>query len=84
MVTFARHVFCAAALLFCPAFVVACVAADDSRPQASSTTQKIDGAERLIYKSVGDVELPLFVFKPPQWQAGDARPAIVFYFGGGW
>lgn len=47
-------------------------------------TQEIPGSERLIYKSVGDVDLPLFVFRPDSWQASDQRPAIVFFFGGGW
>lgn len=30
------------------------------------------------------VELQLHVFKPEGWSADDQRPAIVFFFGGGW
>jgi acetyl esterase/lipase len=44
----------------------------------------LDGVESHVYKQVGDVELKLYVFKPMDWQATDKRPAIVFYFGGGW
>lgn len=36
------------------------------------------------YKVVGDVELSLHVFNPPGHQPADKRPAIVFFFGGGW
>ncbi|MCA9269701.1 MAG: alpha/beta hydrolase fold domain-containing protein, partial [Planctomycetales bacterium] len=42
-------------------------------------------AERTeVYKKVGDVELNLHIFEPEGHQASDARPAIVFFFGGGW
>ncbi|MBL9211943.1 MAG: alpha/beta hydrolase [Opitutaceae bacterium] len=40
--------------------------------------------ETITYKKVGEQELRLQVDKPPGWSAGDRRPAIVFYFGGGW
>jgi acetyl esterase len=42
------------------------------------------GAETLIYKKAGDRELKLLVEKPADWKGGDKRPAVVFYFGGGW
>ncbi len=41
-------------------------------------------AEKLSYKKVRDVELNLWVFKPDDWKTGDKRPAVVFFFGGGW
>ena len=37
-----------------------------------------------VYKKVGDVELKLFLSFPEDWKAADKRPAIVFFFGGGW
>lgn len=40
--------------------------------------------EVVIYKKVGDTGLKLFVDKPTGWSAADQRPAIVFFFGGGW
>lgn len=44
----------------------------------------IHGAETVIYKTTGDRELKIFIEKPSNWKASDRRPAIVFYFGGGW
>lgn len=41
-------------------------------------------AEEIIYKKVAERELKLFVEKPADWKAADKRPAIVFFFGGGW
>lgn len=41
-------------------------------------------AESLVYKKAGERELKLFIDKPADWKATDTRPAIVFYFGGGW
>lgn len=40
--------------------------------------------EPHFYKKVGDRELALYVTRPADWQAGDTRPAIVFFHGGGW
>lgn len=45
---------------------------------------RLEGAEAIKFKQVGDVALRLFAFKPADWRAEDRRPAIVFYFGGGW
>lgn len=36
------------------------------------------------YKTIGDVKLDLSIELPPDWKATDRRPAIVFFFGGGW
>ena len=38
----------------------------------------------LIYKTVGEVELKLHVFEPTGLMTNDHRPAIIFFFGGGW
>jgi acetyl esterase/lipase len=44
-----------------------------------------EAPDKIIpYKIVGDVTLSLHLFNPPDLKAGDARPAIVFFFGGGW
>jgi acetyl esterase/lipase len=43
-----------------------------------------DGAREEVYKRAGDVELKVWVFDPPKLQPSDKRPAIVFFFGGGW
>ena len=38
----------------------------------------------VIYKTVNDIDLKLDVFEPAGFKAADRRPAIVFFFGGGW
>lgn len=49
-----------------------------------SAAPEISGAEQFTYKTIGDTQLSLFVFKPEGHKATDKRPAIVFYHGGGW
>jgi acetyl esterase/lipase len=62
-----------AALLLAPLAVLH--AADAPKPLSG------DG---LVYKRVGGRELKLFIEKPEGWKPADRRPAIVFFFGGGW
>jgi acetyl esterase len=40
--------------------------------------------KELVYAQTPQGELKLFVHFPPHWKATDTRPAIVFFFGGGW
>ena len=40
--------------------------------------------QKILYKEVGDVKLHLHAFLPKDHKADDKRPAIVFFFGGGW
>lgn len=56
----------------------ASLSADDDAPL------KLRGAEKHTYKSVVDVDLRLHLFTPEGHSADDRRPAIVFFFGGGW
>jgi acetyl esterase len=39
---------------------------------------------RIPYKRLGETLLSLHLFLPPDYSEGDSRPAIVFFFGGGW
>ena len=41
-------------------------------------------AKAEVYKTVGDVKLNLYIFTPAGHKATVKRPAIVFFFGGGW
>ena len=41
-------------------------------------------ARTETYKTIGDVDLKLWIFDPPNHKKNDPRPAIVFFFGGGW
>lgn len=56
---------------------------------ASVTAQRgyppvIEGAQEFVYKAASETELKLWMFTPEGWKATDSRPAIVFFFGGGW
>ena len=44
--------------------------------------ENFQGAERVVYKSVGDVKLHMHIFRPTKQTT--SAPAIVFFFGGGW
>jgi acetyl esterase/lipase len=44
----------------------------------------IRGAVTYVYKSIGGTELRLHVFNPPKLSSSMRRPAIIFFFGGGW
>jgi acetyl esterase/lipase len=43
-----------------------------------------NGAETLVFKTVAGTPRTLLVDKPDGWKPTDKRPAIVFFFGGGW
>jgi acetyl esterase len=45
---------------------------------------ELPGARAEVYKTIGDVKLNLYVYEPQGHQETDKRPAIVFFFGGGW
>ena len=53
---------------------------------SSSTYAKdrIEPTKTLPYKKLGKIELKLHVFNPENHKPTDKRPAIVFFFGGGW
>lgn len=40
--------------------------------------------ESFVYKQTEQGELQMHLFKPSGWSASDQRPAVVFFFGGGW
>lgn len=48
------------------------------------TALDLPGSEKITYKTIGDTQLSLFVFQPKDHKAGDKRPAMVFFHGGGW
>lgn len=57
---------------------IACAEAGTAnRPNKAAQTQ-------YVYKTVGARKLTLDVNKPPGWKPTDKRPAMVFFFGGGW
>ena len=44
---------------------------------------QMKGATEEVYKQIGDVQMRLYMFQPEQPSA-QPRPAVVFFFGGGW
>ncbi len=42
------------------------------------------GAQAFVYRDLSPVPLRLHVVKPTGWTRTDRRPALVFFFGGGW
>ncbi|MFP4058447.1 MAG: alpha/beta hydrolase [Candidatus Brocadiia bacterium] len=68
------HPLLAAALAFC---LGAAAPAAARKPMMKPT-------RTLVYKTVKDAKLRLHVFEPEGHRAADRRPAIVFFFGGGW
>ncbi len=59
------------------------------RPEANRNARSdyppvMEGAKVKVYKKVGDVQLNMYVFQPKEQASANKRPAIVFFFGGGW
>ena len=44
----------------------------------------LSGSRAEVYKTIGDVKLKIYIYEPKGHKAGAKRPAIVFFFGGGW
>ena len=38
----------------------------------------------VVYRKTTQAELEIEIFRPQGWNAGDARSAVIFFFGGGW
>lgn len=68
-------------LLVFPVLIAALVSA----PAAQRLEPRsFPGADTETYKRGDGYELLIHIFKPPGHTATDRRPAIVFFFGGGW
>ena len=70
-----------AIVALCLATGVAANASEETKADKAegATTQKT-----FTFKTIGQRELKLYCHFPPDWKAGDKRPVIVFFFGGGW
>lgn len=44
----------------------------------------LEGARVETYKSVGGTDLKLWIYEPQAGPGSGSRPAVVFFFGGGW
>jgi len=56
----------------------------DAAETGKSPPQSTQRVEKYIYKQTPQGELAMYVHFPEDWTANDKRPAIVFFFGGGW
>ena len=65
------------------AVLLGCVALVPLFAQAADTPSE-PPTKSFIYKKVKQTELEIVVHDPPGWKESDKRPAIVFFFGGGW
>lgn len=50
----------------------------------SSQEPAKDSVKTVTYRKTKEADLALHLHFPPGWKAEDKRPAIVFFFGGGW
>lgn len=53
-------------------------------PATVETPTSFPGAETLVYRETSPQPVRLFVFKPEGWAAHDRRPALIWFYGGGW
>jgi len=56
-------------------------AAGKERPEPAGAAGEV---REYVYKQTPQGELRMSVHFPKDWKAGDRRPTIVFFFGGGW
>ncbi|MCP4170269.1 MAG: alpha/beta hydrolase fold domain-containing protein [Fuerstiella sp.] len=73
-------------VLFLSAMAGLLIAHSCSRATAQNAyPPEFAGSETVVYKQVGDVSLRMWLFTPADHEpAADTRPAVVFFFGGGW
>jgi len=45
---------------------------------------ELPDAREMVYKTVGETKLKLWIFEPEGHKRSDGRPAVIFFFGGGW
>ncbi|MFO1053006.1 MAG: prolyl oligopeptidase family serine peptidase [Planctomycetota bacterium] len=62
------------------ALILCCASLSAQDPRADA----LAAAVRVNYREDVGRALDLFVFRPAGWSAQDRRPAILFFFGGGW
>jgi acetyl esterase len=59
--------------------------ADPPEPPVSwQYPPEMPGASVEVYREVNGVKLNAYIFTPPNHRASDRRPAVLFFFGGGW
>ncbi|MFB3890796.1 MAG: alpha/beta hydrolase [Phycisphaerae bacterium] len=91
----AFHPIAALAALTILAGLIGLALAQDARPttrpsgpRTGDDTSRVNESRppdtQIVYKKTPQAELKLFAYLPAGWRKSDQRPAIVFFFGGGW
>lgn len=70
--------------MICIACIVANVFSVAAAERQSKPKEDAVRPVLVVYKTIGEVELKLHIFKPPERDTKELSPAIVFFFGGGW
>lgn len=58
--------------------------AEERKVNTRKYPPQLPGSKVETYKTVGDVELKMWILNPQDHARADKRSAIVFFFGGGW
>ncbi len=65
-------------------FVTIMLSAPIALAQLAANPDVLEGSTSYTYKSINDINLRLHIFEPSSGEVAQAKPAIVFFFGGGW
>lgn len=58
--------------------------AEDLIPMRGKYPPELPQAEKQTYQTIGDLKLSAWIYHPDKTRYQTPRPAIVFFFGGGW
>ena len=67
--------------------LITALSAEDDLPEPPVSWKyppEMPGASVEVYRDIHGVRLNAYVFTPPGHRASDRRPAVLFFFGGGW
>jgi len=71
-------------LLVIVLFSCSMLSADEIIPMRGGYPPELPQATKVVYKTVDNIELSAWVYHPDSTEFSGPRPAIVFFFGGGW
>lgn len=69
---------------FAAVLLATCAGVLEAQSPPETTPTEFPGAETLVYRDSFPEPMRLFVMKPDGWTSADRRPALMFFFGGGW
>lgn len=78
-----KTIVTAIAFMFLAAAVALSAQSAKGRPSVKLTSAELKTSEH-VFKRTPQGELKLYIHYPPDWKKSDHRPAIIFFFGGGW